>query len=125
MNDDAIAELLSELDTPVRQLALDLRALVREVVPDAVEEVDLPAKLIGFTFIPGTYKGLFAAVAPQRTYVNLMFSKGAELFEVDDTGLLEGSGKKARHIKVQDSGRLADPQVRALISEAARRTPRA
>jgi hypothetical protein len=37
------------------------------------------------------------AIAPQKSYVNLMFSKGVELLDLDSTHLLEGTGKKARH----------------------------
>jgi hypothetical protein len=118
-------DLLAPFDPGVRELALEVRALVAEVVPDAAEELDPSAKLIGFTFIPGTYKGLFVAVAPQRAWVNLMFSRGAELVALDDAGLLEGTGKRARHIKFHDRARLAEPGVRALVAEAARRTPRA
>ena len=31
-------------------------------VPDAAEEVDVSARMLGFTFATGTYKGLFAAL---------------------------------------------------------------
>jgi hypothetical protein len=100
------------------------RALVRELIPEATEELDPSGKLIAFTFIPGTYKGLFTAVAPHGSYVNLMFSKGVELSEVDTTGLLEGTGKHARHVKVRTADVLADPQLRTLIEAAAAKTPR-
>lgn len=108
----------------VRQVAHELCALVRTLVPDAVEESDSSARLIGFTYLPGTYKGLFVAVAPQRAHVNLMFSRGVELTELDDDGLLEGTGKKARHIKLREPGEVDRPGVRRLIVAAADRTPR-
>lgn len=119
-----MTQLLAPYDPAVRDLATKARALVREVVPDAVEEVDTAGKLIGFTFLPGTYKGLILAIALQRAYVNLMFSKGVELMELDSQGLLEGTGKAARHIKVSSPQRLEEPAVRALIRAAAARTPR-
>lgn len=53
-----------------------------------------------------------------------MFSKGVELVELDDAGLLEGTGKKARHITVRSAERLDEPGVRALREAAAARTPR-
>jgi hypothetical protein len=119
-----IADLLAPCSPDVRQIALDLCALVRDVVPDATEEVDPSAKLVAFTFIPGTYKGLFVAVALHRSHVNLMFSKGVELLDVDTSGLLEGTGKRARHIKFRDRARVDMPAVRALIASAAERTQR-
>ncbi|HSK90092.1 MAG TPA: DUF1801 domain-containing protein [Euzebyales bacterium] len=119
-----IADLLAPFSPDVRQIALDLCALVRDVVPDATEEVDPSARLVAFTFIPGTYKGLFAAVALHRSHVNLMFSKGVELLGVDTSGLLEGTGKRARHIKFGERARVDTPDVRALIASAAKRTQR-
>jgi hypothetical protein len=122
MHSDEVAALLEPYDAPIVALTGRLRDFLKEAMPDAIEEPDTSAKLIGYTFRPGTYKGLVAAIAPQKSYVNLMFSKGTELLEADKTGLLEGSGKKARHIKVHDEGRLADPAVRGLVMEAAART---
>jgi len=122
--DEAVAHLLAPCDPVVRKLATKARALVRELIPDAQEEVDSAAKLIGYSYLPETYKGLILAIALQRSYVNLMFSKGVELMAVDPDGLLEGTGKLARHIKVRTPERLEMPQVRELIKEAAARTPR-
>jgi hypothetical protein len=117
-------DLLANYSPEVRELALQLRELVRRVIPEAVEELDLKDRLLGFTFQPGTYKGLILAIAPQRSYVNVMFSKGVELLAIDSTGLLEGSGKVARHVKVRTEDRVRDPALRALIEAAALRTPR-
>lgn len=122
---DEVADLLAPYSAGVRALALELRALVRDAVPDAAEELDPSAKLIAFTFIPGTYKGLFVAIAPQKAHVNLMFSKGDELVDLDTSGLLEGTGRKARHIKFRDAERLTEPGVRTLVAAAAKLTPRA
>jgi hypothetical protein len=122
MESDEIAALLAPYDAPIVALTGRLRDFLKKAIPDAIEELDPSARLIGYTFRPGTYKGLVVAIAPQRSYVNLMFSKGTDLLEADKTGLLEGSGKKARHIPFPDEGRLADPAVRALVMEAAART---
>jgi hypothetical protein len=125
MDDEAaVAALLSSSTDPVRRLALEVRSRVRSWLPDATEEIDTSPKLIAFTYLPGSYRGLVVAVAPQTQHVNLMFSRGAELVECDSAGLLEGIGKRARHIRFTDIEQLDDPGVRALVQEAARRTPR-
>jgi hypothetical protein len=121
---DELQQLLAGFSPAVQDLTMRTRAVVREVVPDATEEVDPPDKLLGYSFIPGTIKGLVTAITLQKTYVNLMFSKGVELLELDASGLLEGTGKRARHIKVRTPDVLDDPQVRVLLDAAARRTPR-
>lgn len=124
MNLDLVAELLKPYDEGVKVLARALVERIANWVPDAEQELDLSAHLIAFTYIPGTYRGLFVAVAPQQSYVNLMFSRGVELQEFDVAALLHGTGKKARHITVADPERLADPAMQALVEEAARRAPR-
>jgi hypothetical protein len=123
VSDEAVAELFAPYSPAVRELALRVRALVRSLIPDATEEIDTNPRLLGYTYRPGTYKGLILAIMPQKTYVNVVFSKGVELLELDSAGLLEGTGKVARHIKVREPGRLDLPEVRALIKEAAARTP--
>jgi hypothetical protein len=125
MTQTSFDALLASYEPSVRALAASVRALVGQVIPDATEELDESAGLLGFSYIPGTYRGLIVAVAPQRSWVNLMFSTGAELAGSDPGGLLEGGGRRARHIKVRDESLLADPRVRVLLSEAAARTPRA
>ncbi|MGH8794966.1 MAG: DUF1801 domain-containing protein [Stackebrandtia sp.] len=120
----AWSEVLETCDPEVRGLAQGARRLLRETIPDAVEEVDASARLLGFTFQPGTYKGLVAAVTVHKKHANIMFGKGVELAEHDDAGLLEGTGKRARHVKVVSADRLEDPRVKDLISRAASLTPR-
>jgi hypothetical protein len=58
--------------------------------------------------------------------LNIIFAKGVELLEegLDDKGLLEGTGKQARHIKVRNEEILNDPTTRRLIEAAVERTPR-
>lgn len=121
-----LERLLEGYPPEVGELALQARALVRDLAEGAVEEFDDSAKMLGFNFIPDTYKGLILTIAPQRNYVNIVFSAGVELLEagVDDKGLLEGTGKKARHIKVRDAEVLNDPTTRRLIETAVQRTPR-
>lgn len=115
---------LSGLDPVIRAIAERVRALVRSEVPEAVEEVDVPGKMIGYTFQPGTYKGLIMAIMPHTAHVNLMFAKGVELLEHDLARLLTGTGKKARHVAFRDPAEVDRDEVRALVREAALLTPR-
>src|SRR5215207_1837101 len=85
---------------PADLQAIAQRALILSVIPDAIEQVDTSAKLLGYGY-DCTYKGLICGIAMQKGYVNLMFSKGTELPDPD--GLLEGTGKKARHVKLRSS----------------------
>ncbi len=116
---DPVNDFLAAYSDDVRQLALNLRTIVRDVLPDTVEQVDVSAKIIAYGY-DRTYKGLICAIAPQKTYVNLMFSQGADMLDPD--GLLEGTGKKARHIKFRSPDDLTRPAIRAYLTEAAAMT---
>lgn len=122
MGDD-IEDLVKGLDEPIREIVDALRELVSKMIPDAVVEPDPSAMLIGYTYKPGTYKHLIAAVAPHARHVNLMLSKGAALIDLDPADLLEGSGKQAQHIKFHTTTDVNRPGVRELLAETARRTP--
>jgi hypothetical protein len=120
-----IDELLSGLDPGIRAIVERLVVLVRDVVPDAAQEVDVRGQMIGFTYRPGSYKGLIVAIMPHRAHVNLMFARGVELLDSEGGDRLEGTGKKARHIALGDPDTVDRPEVRALLQAAARATPRA
>jgi hypothetical protein len=117
--DEEVADLLAGADPDVAAIALRARELIRGVLPGTIEMVDRPAKLIGYGRDRG-YKGLICGIALQSGWVNLMFSKGTEL--PDPEGLLEGTGKRARHVKLRSVGDVDRPGVRALVTEAGRAT---
>ncbi|MFE5308441.1 DUF1801 domain-containing protein [Isoptericola sp. NPDC056605] len=121
---DDVAAVLEGLAPPVLAVTARLRSLVAEALPDAVEEPDPSARLLGYTYRPGTYVGLIAAVAPYRAHVNLLIARGAELADDDPHGLLEGTGRRARHVTFRTEEDVDRPSVRELLLAAARRTPR-
>ena len=109
---DSVEEFLHSYSAEVRELALGLRALVREVVPDASEKLHRPWKTIAYG-----RKRKFCAVSPHQAWVNLQFHAGATL--EDPAGLLEGTGKSMRHVKVSTSADFEDDDLAALLKRAA------
>ena len=61
--------------------------------------VDVPSKIIAYG-ASAKYANLVCAIVPYQKYVNLMFSRGASMPDPD--GILKGTGKKARHIRVEE-----------------------
>ena len=114
MTDEA-DDLFAASDPAVRAIAQRARALIRELLPDAVEQVDMADRLIAYGR-DRTTRGLVCAVALQRSYANLMFARGTELPDPD--GLLEGTGKHARHVKLRSVADVERPSVRALTETA-------
>ncbi len=112
---EAVEDFLASYNDEVCEIALRTRALVLAVFPGAIEQLDIPAKIIGYG-ITRTYAGLVCAIAPQRTYVNLMFAQGTTL--PDPEQILEGTGKRARHVKLQSADDVEKPAVRTLLAAA-------
>lgn len=111
-----IDSFLADYPDNIRQLALKLRDLILKELPSMIEQVDAPSKIIAYGY-DKTYKGSVCAIAPYQSHINLMFSKGAVLPDPD--GLLEGTGKKARHIKIRTDDNINQPAVHTLLAEAA------
>ena len=114
--------LLAPQTPIVREVVLALRSLVREVMPDATEQVDLPDRLVAFGFGPlgGTRLRDFAVgLIPHRAHVNVQLADGALLD--DPTGIVEGTGKRIRHVKCRSLDDLARPALRTLLADQAAR----
>ena len=118
-----LLELLATRDPGLADLTLGLRELVLEEAPEATELVhDVKyAIALNYTFT-GRMKGAFAHIVTYTKHVNLGFYCGAEL--PDPKKLLEGDGKRIRHIRISSSIDLGRPHVRKFLREAVTRAAR-
>lgn len=107
-----VKAFLAAYDAEVQAIALQARALVLEIVPDALEQIDVPAKMLAYGFA-ATYQDLICVIMPQKSYVNFGFPRGATLN--DPKKLLTGTGKRARHVKLTEAKQVNMPELRALI----------
>jgi hypothetical protein len=124
MSEATMDQLLAGQSPNVQKLARALKKRIRTLLPEAEEEIDLTSKMLVLTYTPGKYKGAIVGVALHKDHVNIMFARGVELLGRDKQGLLEGTGKLARHIKVRSLEQVDDPAVHALIEAAEAITPR-
>ncbi len=102
---------LGRLPPPRLAVATALRELVRRAAPGLTETIKW-----GVPCYCG--QGNVCGIMAHRDHVNLVFFRGAEL--ADPEGLLEGTGKGMRHIKVPAPTDLRMSAVTALVKEAAR-----
>jgi len=110
-----VEQFLSTYPADVQALALKTRALVKEIVPDAQERVYEAYKTIGYG--SGTkMDAMFCYIAPMKDRINLGFYRGVVL--PDTEGLLEGTGKLLRHVKVRSMADVEKPALRQLIMDA-------
>lgn len=94
----------------LRPLCQSLRRQISLLDPDFVELVWPRLKIASFGIGPKKMTEHYAYISVQGSHVNLGFYQGASLTDPD--GLLEGTGKKLRHIKCRD---LASTHSAALL----------
>jgi hypothetical protein len=107
-------ELIADSDESVGQIAQELRELVRSRFPNALEQIDPPHRLAAY----GTserMRDIAFAIALHRAHVNLQLADGVDLD--DPTGIVEGTGKRIRHVKCRTVDDVARPAVLALVDE--------
>jgi hypothetical protein len=105
-------ENLASHTPEVQGAARALEAIIREVLPNVVVQYDPGNGLLAFGRSMKMRDLLFALI-PHGGWVNLQLADGALLPNPD--GLIEGTGKKIRHIKVRSAGFAGDPRVRSAI----------
>ena len=113
--DPAVDTFLKGYPPIVREIAVKARETILSVLPEATEKVYPGWKVIQYGAGAGM-KDVFAAISPQRERVNLGFAHAAEL--PDPEGLLEGSGKEIRHVKLTSPQAAVAPAVRELVKGA-------
>jgi hypothetical protein len=112
------AALLAGYSKDVQALARAARALILAVLPSAQEQVDPPDRLIAYS-LGSRMKDVVFTLMPLKAGVNLGVFGGATL--PDPAGLLQGSGKRHRHVRLSALGDVENPALRALLESAAAR----
>ena len=106
-------DALLEAQSPgVTAAARALDALIREELPGVVVEFDPGNRLLAFGRSMKMRDLLFALI-PHAGWVNLQLADGAVLPDPD--GLIEGTGKRIRHVKARSAAAAADQKVRSLV----------
>jgi hypothetical protein len=112
----SVEEFLANYGPEVRKPSLKLRDLVLKLVPDANETVHTGWGNIQYNFT-NKMKSHFCAIGPLKDRVDFFFLRATDL--QDPAGLLEGTGKKLRHVKVKSLSEVDNPALSELILAAA------
>jgi hypothetical protein len=113
-----LLELLATRRPLVAPLVLALRETVLREAPDA-KELIYSTYVVGDVFTFTRPSEAFCHIAAYEKHVNLGFDRGA--FLEDKHGLLVGTGKRIRHIRIDSKQDLKLPlraYVRAAIEQA-------
>jgi hypothetical protein len=107
-------ELLARHTPEVQAAARALEAIIRESLPEVVVQFDPGNGLQAFGRSMRMRDLLFALI-PHAGWVNLQLADGALLPNAD--GLIEGTGKRIRHVKVRSAERARDPRFRQVVRD--------
>ena len=108
-------QLVSKYPADVQRLASAARAFIYQILPGVQERVDDSQPYVGYGYSPG-YKGLCCTLILSKGGVKLGIVSGAAL--ADPEGLLEGTGKRHRHIALRTPADLHRGGVQALVRAA-------
>src|SRR5215212_8157636 len=107
-----VERLLAEHSPEIQAIERALRATIRTEFPTATEQVDFGNKLIAFGHTM-KIRGLLFAIIAHKEHVNLQLADGAEL--PDPEGLIEGTGRRIRHVKIRSVEAASSEPVVAII----------
>lgn len=110
---EPFTEMVSGFPDPIPEIALASRALILDVFPRAVEVVWVRQKTAGYGTGPKKMTEHFSWLAPYPKHVVFGFYYATEL--PDPAGLLEGTGRLLRHVKIRSIDELDRPALRDLI----------
>lgn len=100
---------IADLKSPQQEIAAALRELIRKAGPKLEESLKW-----GTPCYTGTAN--VCSIMAFKNHVNLAFFRGAEL--ADKKGLLEGTGKAMRHVKLCELQDLKQAAITGLVKEA-------
>ncbi len=111
-NAEKVDVLVRDLSPEIRAIHERLHELLHEIVPQAEEYVDLPDRVLAFGSSLAMRDLWFALIA-HRDWVNLQFPDGATLDDPD--GIVEGTGKRIRHVKVRTPAAASEAKLREIV----------
>jgi hypothetical protein len=115
MQDPALSIFLGAYPQVIRTLTQCVIAFLEQELPQTTPQLDLPAKMIAFTY-GNAYSDMICVVIPSQKEVKIGFSKGA--FLKDPTQLLEGTGKLSRYVRIKSESDLQNEALHNLVHQA-------
>lgn len=110
------AAFFADLPKALRPVVTTLRSMVRKAAPGLTEVMRYGWP--NYAAVSDRYKPTLVYLMPTSDHINLGFYDGVSL--KDPKKLLEGTGKRLRHVKVYTAAQARDPALRALVKDALR-----
>ena len=110
---DAVELFLSSFPEEIRAITLELRDMIRRTMLGAHEFLYYETVSYSLSSSP---LGRICYISPMQKHVTLGFVFGASL--VDQDHLLQGTGKRARHVKLKALIEARNPALKKLVRAA-------
>ena len=111
-----LIRFLKRFDPAIRELALEAREVVVRVLAPSNESIlDVYVLAMNYGFSE-RMKDQVVYIGVYAKHINLGFYWGAQMD--DPEGVLEGSGKQLRHIKIKSQADLGTPLIRDYLRSA-------
>lgn len=108
-------DFMAGYQTSVQESVFLLRQHVLNLLPEVTEQVDVPAKMMAYTY-GQKYNQLVCVIIPSKKGVKLGFNQGASL--PDPEKLLEGTGKISRYVVINSDELIQSEALKMLILSA-------
>ena len=113
--DEALARLLGGYPNTVQDIVLEARRVVLLILPGTTEVVDSKARVIGYGYGTG-YRDMICTLILSKGGVKLGIVEGASL--PDPRHLMEGEGRRHRHVLLQAPSDLRRVGLKPLLRTA-------
>ncbi|HAO47074.1 MAG TPA: DUF1801 domain-containing protein [Ferruginibacter sp.] len=113
--DKRFDDFMGTYDEPVFRTALQLRTLLLAKLPEIIEQVDMPAKMVAYCY-GQKYTEMICMMIPSKKGLKLSFYKGVDLDDPD--ALLQGKGKITRYLEIKPGLPLNKPVIEKFLAKA-------
>lgn len=113
--DELIKIFLGNYDKQIVSLAMKLREIIASYLPEINEQVDLPARMIAYTY-GKKYSDMICTIIPSKKGIKLGFNRGVDL--PDPEKMLEGTGKISRYVRIESDTQILSPAIETLLLNA-------
>ena len=122
VGEGSFEEVLEGAESELCEIGRALRSMIASVMPGVTEVAWVRQRTIGYGVGPKKNSEHFCYIGVQARHINLGFFYGADLEDAD--GLLEGTGKLLRHVKIRSVEEANQPSLRELVTRASRHLPK-
>jgi hypothetical protein len=111
-HEPTVEDFLADYAAPVQRIALSARESIIKFIPGCTERLDAKARIVGYGYGTG-YRDTVCVLILSKAGVKLGIPDGNTL--PDPEHLLQGAGRRHRHIPLTTPELIQSPPLRALL----------